>query len=62
MYQRVYKKAYRWRKSVLTGLIDKVKDKVSKSDEKLQKEPRMSEFEMVHKQELRKERDQGMER
>ena len=49
-------------RSVFKGLVDKVKEKVSRRDEKLQKEPKMSEFELAHVHELRKQRDQGMER
>lgn len=49
-------------KSVFKGLIDKVKDKTSQTQEKLNLEPKMNEFEKVHKQELRKERNRGLER
>lgn len=52
-------KAFR---NVFNGLIEKVKDKTSRSNEKLQKEPKINEFEMAHKKELRKERDRGMQR
>lgn len=49
-------------KNVFNGLVEKVKGKTSISNEKLQEEPKISEFEQVHKKELRKERDRGMER
>ena len=48
-------------KSVFKGLIDKVKDKTSQTQEKLNLEPKMNEFEKVHKQEMNKERDRGLE-
>lgn len=49
-------------KSVFKGLMDKIKDKTSQTQEKLNLEPKMNEFEKVHRQELRKERDSGLER
>ena len=48
-------------KNVFKGLVDKVKDKTSQTQEKLNLEPKMNEFEKVHKQEMKKERDRGLE-
>ena len=48
-------------KNVFKGLVDKVKDKTSQTQEKLNLEPKMNEFEKVHKQEMNKERDRGLE-
>lgn len=48
-------------KNVFKGLVDKIKDKTSQTQEKLNLEPKMNEFEKVHKQEMNKERDRGLE-
>src|SRR5699024_850789 len=42
-------------KNVFKGLVDKIKDKTSQTQEKLNLEPKMNEFEKVHKQEMNKE-------
>src|SRR5699024_2849765 len=48
-------------KNVCKGLVDKIKDKTSQTQEKLKLESKMNESEKVHKEEMTKERDRGLE-
>ena len=49
-------------KNVFKGFVDKVKDKTTQFEQKHDLGAKVNEFEKVHKQELRKERNRGMER
>ena len=49
-------------KNVFKGFVDKVKDKTTQFEQKHDLGAKANEFEKVHKQELRKERNRGMER
>lgn len=48
-------------RSAVRDFVWKVKGKMSESDKKLEKEPKIREFEMNHKKQLNKERAQGMQ-
>ena len=49
-------------KNVFKGFVDKVKDKTTQFEQKHDLGAKVNEFEKVHKQELRKEQNRGMER
>src|SRR5699024_7206854 len=48
-------------KNVFKGFVDKVKDKTTQFEQKHDLGAKVNEFEKVHKQELRKEQNRGME-